>query len=455
MIRRGRVRAPAIATRDAILETGAPVDRRQHPRIGPRPDPKLTRRAPPSASEPPGDAVRLAPVRGELAVLLTLATVQFTHVVDFMIIMPLGPQFMRIFGIAPGEFSLLVSAYTFAASASGFVAAFRIDRYDRKRALIAVYLGFIVATALCGVANSYVLLLGARIVAGAFGGVLGALVLAIVADTVPYARRASATAIVAASFSVASVAGVPFGLWIAAELSWRAPFLALAAMSVAVAAIAQGVLQPVTAHLAHAQSRHPLEQLRLIFGEPNHVRAFAFVIALMFAGFTVIPFIAAYNVANVGLAESELAIIYFAGGLATLVTAQIFGRLADRYGKKRLFTILAIASIAPLLASTHLPRVPLVHAVAVSTIFFVIVTGRFGPAMALITGSAEPRLRGSFMSFNASLQQLGAGLAALTAGVLIGRGSDGALTNFGVVGWLAVGCTLACILLARRIRVVE
>ena len=409
----------------------------------------MTSRAPLSASDPPG-----APARSEIAILLTLATVQFTHVVDFMIMMPLGPQFMRILDLAPSEFSLLVSAYTFAAAASGFVAAFWIDRYDRKRALVAVYLGFVVATALCGVANSYVLLLAARVVAGAFGGVLGALVLAIVADTVPYARRASATAIVAASFSVASVAGVPLGLWIAAHFSWRAPFLSLAAMCVAVAAIAHAVLPPVTAHLAHAQRRHPLEQLRLIFGEPNHVRAFSFVIALMFAGFTVIPFIAAYNVANVGLAESDLAIIYFAGGLATLVTAQIFGRLADRYGKKRLFTILALASIVPLFASTHLPRVPLSLAVAVSTVFFVIVTGRFGPAMALITGAAEPRLRGSFMSFNASLQQLGAGLAAVTAGALIGRSPDGELTHFGVVGWLAIACTLACIVLARRIRVV-
>ncbi len=133
----------------------------------------MTSRAPLSASDPPG-----APARSEIAILLTLATVQFTHVVDFMIMMPLGPQFMRILDLAPSEFSLLVSAYTFAAAASGFVAAFWIDRYDRKRALVAVYLGFVVATALCGVANSYVLLLAARVVAGAFGGVLGALVLA-------------------------------------------------------------------------------------------------------------------------------------------------------------------------------------------------------------------------------------------------------------------------------------
>ena len=167
-----------------------------------------------------------------------------------------------------------------------------------------------------------------------------------------------------------------------------------------------------------------------------------------------IPFIAPYNVANVGISESDLAVIYFVGGLCTLVTAQIFGRLADRHGKKRIFTLLALLSIAPILITTHLPRLPLSAVIPLSALFFIFVTGRFGPAMALVTGSVEPRLRGSFMSFNASIQQLGSGLAAMTAGLIIGRAPDGSLTHYGIVGWLAVGCTLLCIWLAQRISVV-
>jgi predicted MFS family arabinose efflux permease len=392
--------------------------------------------------------------RGELALLLTLAAVQFTHIVDFMIMMPLGPQFMRLFAIGPQQFGLLVSTYTFAAAVSGFVAAFLIDRFDHKRALLVLYGGFILATALCGVAPSYELLLAARVVAGAFGGVIGGLVLAIVADAVPYARRARATAVVAASFSLAAVAGVPLALWFAVHFSWRAPFLVLAAASVGVGLAAMRLLPALRAHLAHHQARHPLEQLQLIFGEPNHLRAFAFTVTLMFAGFTVIPFIAPYNVANVGVTESDLAVIYFAGGLATLFTAQIFGRLADRYGKKRMFTILAATSIVPILIATHLPRLPLPAVVPFSTLFFILVTGRFGPAMALVSGSVAPRLRGSFMSFNASLQQLGSGAAAMTAGLIIGRAPDGTLVHYGTVGWLAAACTLLCIWLAHRIHVV-
>jgi predicted MFS family arabinose efflux permease len=381
--------------------------------------------------------------------------VQFTHVVDFMIMMPLGPQFMRLFAIGPQQFGFMVSAYAFAAAASGFVAAFWIDRFDRRRALLGLYAGFIVATALCGIAPDYPLLLAARIVAGTFGGVLGGLTFAIVADLVPYARRATATAVVAAAFSLAAVAGVPLSLWIAARFSWRAPFLALAALSVAVGVTAMRLLPSLVAHVATGGRRRPLEQLRAIFGEPNHRRAFTFMIVLMCSVFAIVPFIAAYNVANVGVAEADLAVIYFAGGAASLVTAQVIGRLADRYGKRRLFTIVALISIGPILVITHLPPLPLTWVVGLSVLFFVFVPGRFGPATALVTGSVEPRLRGSFMSFNASLQQLASGIASLTAGLIIGRTPDGALTNFGVVGWLSVGCTLCCLWLVRRIRVVE
>ena len=396
------------------------------------------------------------PVRAphELLLLLTLATVQFTHVVDFMVIMPLGPQFMRLFDVGPREFGLLISSYTFAAAVSGFVAAFWIDRFDRKRALLALYAGFIVATALCGLAPTYALLVATRVGAGLFGGVMSGLVFAIIADLVPYTRRARAIALVATSFSLAAVAGVPAALWLAVRWSWRTPFLVLACFSLLVGLCAARLMPQLSAHLAGARRRGPLEQLFAIFGERNHLRAFAFMIALMFAGFSVIPFIAPTMVANVRLAESELPLLYFCGGLATLVTAQVIGFLADRYGKHRLFTIVALASIAPILVITHLPRLPLAQAVAWSTLFFVLVTGRFGPAMAIVSSSTEPRLRGSFMSFNASVQMIGSALASLSAGLIISRAPDGTLLYFGAVGWLAAGCTVLCVLLARRIRVV-
>ena len=403
---------------------------------------------------PPSSAATPRVVR-ELPLLLTLAAVQFTHIVDFMIMMPLGPQFMRLFEIGPQQFSLMVSAYTFAAAASGFVAALWIDRFDRRRALLALYAGFIVATALCGLAANYPLLLLARVVAGLFGGVLAGLTFAIVADLVPYARRASATAIVAAAFSLSAVAGVPLSLWIAAHSSWRAPFVALAAFSAVVALVAMRLVPPLAAHLGPGTRRGPLAQINAIFSVPNHLRSFAFMTVLMGSVFTVIPFIAAYNVANVGVAEADLPLIYFAGGATTLVTAQVIGWLADRYGKERLFTILALISIGPILIITHLPPLPLGWVIGLSVLFFVFVPGRFGPATALVTGSVEPKLRGSFMTFNASIQQLASGVASLASGLIIGRSPDGALTHFGAVGWLSVVCTIGCLWLVRQIRIVD
>lgn len=395
------------------------------------------------------------PRRRELALLATLAAIQFTHVVDFMIMMPLAPQLMRLWDIGPQAFGALVSAYTFAAAASGLLSVFVIDRYDRRHALLSLYGGFVLATALCGLAPGYEALLAARVLAGAFGGVLGAQILAIVADTVPYARRARANALIASAFSLAAIVGVPAGLWIATHASWRAPFLAVAALSVAVGFAASWLIPPVAGHVAHGRSRGALERVHAIVREVNHWRAFAFVLALMLAGFTVIPFVAAYAVTNVGLLESELPAMYAVGGVATLVTAQVIGRLADRFGKKRVYAYVAVASIAPILAVTHMPRASLAWFLPVSTLFFILVPGRFGPAMALISGSAEPRVRGAFMSFNAAVQQLGAGLAAVAAGAMVGLASDGSLDGYGWVGWLAVAFTLASVLLAFRIRVVD
>ncbi|HET9338391.1 MAG TPA: MFS transporter [Casimicrobiaceae bacterium] len=404
---------------------------------------------------PEGSAHAMLPRGRELALLATLAAVQFTHIVDFMIMMPLAPQLMRLWSIGPQAFGVLVSAYTFAAAASGLVAVVLIDRYDRRHALLVVYGGFALATGLCGLAPGYETLLAARLLAGAFGGVVGSLILAIIADAIPYARRARANALVATAFSLAAIAGVPIGLWLAALSTWRAPFLAVAALSVATGVVAWRLIPPIAGHVALGRAQGAMWRVRSVIAVPNHWRAFAFVVSLMFAGFTVIPFIAAYAVANVGLTEGELPVMYAVGGVATLVTGQVIGHLADRHGKKRVYAVVALASVAPILAMTHLPRFPLLAFLPLSTVFFILVTGRFGPAMALVSGSAEPRVRGSFMSLNAAIQQFGAGVAAFVAGSLVGKAADGTLTGFGGVGWLAAAFTLVSVALAYRIRVVD
>jgi predicted MFS family arabinose efflux permease len=389
---------------------------------------------------------------GERSLVLVLAAIQFTHIMDFMIMMPLGPQLMRVMLISPQQFGLLISAYTISAAVAALAVAFYTDRFDRRKTLLFFYAGFVVSTLLCGIAPGYGTLLAARAVAGAFGGVAGAIVHAIIGDVIPEQRRGAATGVIMSAFALSSIVGVPIGLVLAAHFSWRAPFLFLVIVSTLVLILAWTVLRPMRGHIVEGVAHRPLRQMKAIFGTANHVRAFVFMFALMFAGFSVIPFIAPYMVANVGLKETDLPYLYLFGGLATAFSSRYIGKLADRHGKRQMFTVIGLISIAPLLITTNLPPVPVWVAICASVIFMVFVSGRFVPAMALVISSVQPRLRGGFMSINSAIQQFGMGASSFLAGSLIGHGAAGTLTHFWLVGFIAVGATLLAIALAWRVK---
>src|SRR4028119_411827 len=170
--------------------------------------------------------------RKERIILLLLTVLNFTHILDFMILMPLGNYLMPYFDISSQQFSMLVAAYTFSAGTSGFLAAFFVDKYDRKKVLLSAFVGFLIGTFCCAISPSYIILLASRIVAGIFGGLIGAQVLSIVADLVPYERRGTAMGIIMAAFSVASVFGVPFSLYLANIFNWHGPFFLVAGFGV-------------------------------------------------------------------------------------------------------------------------------------------------------------------------------------------------------------------------------
>jgi predicted MFS family arabinose efflux permease len=394
-----------------------------------------------------------APALRESWLLFILAAIQFTHIMDFVIMMPLGPQLMRVFQISPKEFGLLVSAYTFSAATSGLLSAFFIDRFDRKNALLALYLGFTLGTFACALAPTFSFLLVARILAGAFGGVLGALVLAIIGDSIPEERRGAATGKVMAAFSIASIGGIPVGLYLASHASWHAPFYLLTGLSLLVLVLAWRMLPSMRQHLLHHVPQHPGKVLLTIFSQANSLWAFALMVVLSFAGFTVVPFLSPYMVANVGFEEAQLSYIYLFGGLATVVTSQWAGRLSDKYGKSKVFMVAALLSIIPILLVTHLPQVAHWQAFVVTTLFFIFFGARFVPAMSLITSSIEPRLRGSFMSVNSSVQQLASGLAAFLAGLIITTtpGSQ-TLHGFGTVGIIATVFTLISMWVVKKLK---
>jgi predicted MFS family arabinose efflux permease len=394
--------------------------------------------------------VRLS--RGEWMLLLMLAAVQFTHLVDFMIVMPLGPQYMTKLGLTAEKFGWVVSVYGICASISGLLASSFMDRFDRKRSLLVLYSGFTLATFACAIASDYVPLLIARGLAGAFGGLMAANILAIVGDSIPYERRGTAMGIVMAGFSLALIVGVPAGLLSANRFGWWAPFVAIGSVATVVIVGLALVMPPLRGHLGKTAER-PTVSIWHVFTGSNYVRAYSLSTALVFSSFVVGPFTAAYFVANVGIQQEHLAWIYVIGGIATLLTMMLIGRIADRFGKLRVFRVLALVTVVPLLLLTNLGSVGLPTAIAVSTLFMITTSGRMVPGTALITASAAPRFRGQFLSVNASIQQMAMGLAAALGGLIIGGGKEGQpLTNFHVVGYIATAFTVLSVILAGRLR---
>ncbi len=272
--------------------------------------------------------------RAEWLLLLALAAVQFTHIIDFVIMMPLGPQFKKDLQLSDQWFGFLVSAYAFSAALAGLLAAWFIDRFDRKTSLLWLYGGFTMGTLCCAAAPTYPLLLAARAVTGAFGGVVAASILAIIGDAFPGARRGRAMGAIMSSFSVASIAGVPAGLYLANLMGWRAPFAVLAGLSAAVLVLVRFVLPPMRGHLVRGR---PSANVWAVFVQPTHLRAYLLMTALVMSTFMIVPYLASYLVSNAGRSERELPYVYLCGGLCTLVTMTLFGTLSDRLGKLPVF----------------------------------------------------------------------------------------------------------------------
>lgn len=400
---------------------------------------------------PPSPAAAPLSPRRELWLLLTLAGIQFTHILDFMIMMPLGPQFTQLFDISDAQFGLLVSAYTLSAGASGLLASTYIDRFGRKRLLLALYALFGLATLACGVAPTYITLMVARVLAGIFGGVLSALCQTIVADVIPFERRGRAMGIVMTSFSVSTVAGVPLGLLLAQHWGWHMPFVSIAVLCAVLLVCAARTLPVMDAHLAAGQARSALGGIAQVLRDANHCWAFLFSALLMFTGFTVIPYITIYLQANAGVRADQVPLVYLCGGVVTLFTARFFGQLTDRHGKVETFRWLAFAVMPAVLGITLVRGVPLWAVLTVSTLMFAFMSGRMIPGMAMVTSAAQPQLRGTFMTLNASVQSAAMGLASLVGGLLISRDAQGLVQNYWMAAVVGIFASLGAVWVAGRL----
>jgi predicted MFS family arabinose efflux permease len=298
--------------------------------------------------------------------------------------------------------------------------------------------------------------LASRVFTGAFGGMLGALVMSVVGDNIPLERRAAAMGKIMAAFSAASVLGVPFSLYLASITNWHAPFYFLALAGMMVWLGIRFFVPEMQQHQGHSKTpMKPLEIIRTVTFDRNLRTALLLMMVMMLGNFTITPFISPYMVANVGFSEQELTYIYLAGGFITLFSSPWIGRLSDKYGPVRIFTVFIFISIIPILLITNLQAAPIPLVLLLTSSYFVISGGRMIPAQAMITSAVQPQMRGSFMSLNSSVQQLSTALAAFIAGLILVRNPDGTLSNYGYVGLLAIALSLLSILVAKRVKAIS
>jgi predicted MFS family arabinose efflux permease len=384
--------------------------------------------------------------------LLLLAGVQFTHIVDFMILMPLGPQLMRQLNIGPGHFSALVAAYTISSGVIGLLTSPFIDRFDRRKVLLLAYGGFVAGTLVCALSQNAVALLLARGLSGAFGGLSMSMVMSIVGDVIPEERRAGAMGIIMTAFSAAAALGVPFGLRLAQEFRWEAPFFMLAGLAGVMWAFAFLRLPSLRGHL---QSGHATRSFPELLRDTNAGRALLFIAATVLGHFTIIPLLSPFLVANVGLPERDLFAVYLTGGVLTVFSAPLIGKLADRHGRFRVFAVLVTVASVVVLTIANSGHLPVWAVLVQGGFFFVFASGRFVPAQAIMTLAVPASRRGAFMSLSGCARDLAMGLASGIGGSIVGKASSGKLLNFSWLGWIAVAAGLLSIWLGARVRVNE
>ncbi len=390
----------------------------------------------------------------ERALLILLSAVQFTHVLDFMVMLPLGPQLMRDLSISPKEFSALVSVYSLFSGIVGFFATGYIDRHERRSLLLVTYVGFIAGTVACALSHSATALAISRAVCGAFGGICGSMVMTVASDIVPPERRAAGLGLVTTSFSVSLAAGVPLGLYLATRINWEAPFWFVSALSVVNFGLILRFLPEMRGHI-HPTHGSALAPLLEVLRDSNARRALLFFGTLVFAHFTIVPMLAPYLIANAGFPEDRLFLLYLVGGILSVVTTPWFGRLADTHGRPKVYAILVGIAVPVTLGITHAGHLPGVAVVALGASFFVFASGRFIPAQAICSLAVHPRRRGAFMSLNSCGRDLMAGITATLGGWLVKVGPDGKIDGYNRLGWIAVVAALVTVWLAYRVRHAE
>jgi predicted MFS family arabinose efflux permease len=385
-------------------------------------------------------------------VVVLLAFLQFAVILDFMLMAPLGALIMPALSIDPVQFGMVVSAYAFAAGAAGLLTAGFADRFDRKRLLLFFYLGFILGTLWCGLAQSFESLLLARIVTGLFGGIIGSVVLAIATDLFPPQMRGRVMGAIQTAFAASQILGIPVGIYLSNRWNWHVPFLAMTALGLLGGLVVAWLMKPVADHLKVPQEHSPFAHLVNTVKEPRYLLAFVSVTVLATGGFMLMPFSSAFTVNNLGIALASLPTIYLATGLAVIFAGPLIGKATDAFGRMRVFFTGTALTIIMVLIYTHLGVTALPVVIVINVVLFIGIFSRMIPFQALLTQVPAQAQRGSFNAINASIQQLSGGLASLVAGHIVKLGVDGRILHYDVAGYVVIATSVITAFLLWRLQ---
>lgn len=387
----------------------------------------------------------------EKFLIAILTILQFTVILDFMVLSPLGAILMPALSIDPQQFGWVVSAYAFSAGASGLLAAGFADRFDRKRMLLVFYAGFLGGTLLCGLAPDYHLLLGARIVTGIFGGVISSICFAIVTDIFAMHMRGRVMGFLQMAFASSQVLGIPVGLYAANRFGWHSPFLIIVALGLPVGFIIVLKMRPVDGHLKLKVDKHPLHHLYSTVTKPRYLRGFAATTLLATGGFMLMPFGSAFGTGNLGLSTDDLPTLYMVTGITAMVAGPIAGRLSDAIGKYKVFVAGSTLGMVLVLIYTNLGVSPLWLVTLITAALFAAITARIVGASALMSGVPAPQDRGAFMGVSSAFQQISGGIASAVAGAIVVKTSSGALAHYDILGFVVIGAMLITIIMMYTI----
>lgn len=383
----------------------------------------------------------------QVFIITVLTFLQFTIVLDFMVLSPLGAMLMDQLSIPPSKFGMVVSAYAFSAGASGLMAAGFADKYDRKRLLMFFYTGFMLGTLFCALAPNYEMLLAARVVTGIFGGVVGSVSFAIITDLFKLEVRGRVMGFVQMAFAGAQVLGLPIGLILANNFGWHAPFWMIAIVGTLAGILISIYMKPVTDHLKIKNDRNPFQHFIRTASVPRYLKAFLATTLLATGGYMLMPFGSAFSIHNLGLTLEQLPILYGITGVTSIAFGPLIGRWSDKIGKYKIFVGGTLLSMTVVAIYTHFGITPLWIVVGMSMIMFVGISSRMISASALMTGIPEPQDRGAFMSISSSIQQISGGVAAAVAGMIVVQVDNGPLQRYDLLGFVVIVTMLISILL--------